>query len=187
MDNEKINFNIWKNFFSLVKSHKKHFLLLFMITIAVGTLDSIFPLFTKYVIDNFVTKGTLEGLNKFILIFFIIIAIQAINVFLFLNMGGKIETNLSYDIRKKGFEKLQILSLSYYDEKAVGWLMARMTSDINRLSETISWGLVDFSWGITMMVAVMIIMFKLNFKLALIALTVVPPLAIASAYFQKEY
>ena len=186
LDNEKINFNVWKNFFSLVKSHKKHFLLLFMITIAVGTLDSIFPLFTKYVIDNFVTKGTLEGLNKFILIFFIIIAIQAINVFLFLNMGGKIETNLSYDIRRKGFEKLQILSLSYYDEKAVGWLMARMTSDINRLSETISWGLVDFSWGITMMVAVMIIMFKLNFKLALIALTVVPPLAIASAYFQKR-
>ncbi len=186
MDNEKINFNVWKNFFSLLKSHKKDFLLLFVIMIAVGTLDSVFPLFSKYVIDNFVVKGTLNGLNKFILIFFTIIAIQAVNVFLFLSMGGKIETNLSYDIRKKGFEKLQILSLSYYDEKAVGWLMARMTSDINRLSETISWGMVDFAWGITMMIAVMVAMFKLNFKLALITLTVVPPLAIASAYFQKR-
>ncbi len=52
-------------------------------------------------------------------------------------MGGKVETNVSYDIRKRGFEKLQILPLSYYDDKAVGWLMARMTSDINGISETL--------------------------------------------------
>ncbi len=51
-------------------------------------------------------------------------------------------------LEKKGFEKLQILPLSYYDEKAVGWLMARMTSDINGISETLSWGgIVDFAWG----------------------------------------
>ncbi len=92
-------------------------------------------------------------------------------------------------LEKKGFEKLQILPpLSYYDEKAVGWLMARMTSDINGISETLSWGgIVDFAWGgLAMMLAVVIAMFRLNAKLALIALTVVPPLAIASAYFQNK-
>lgn len=185
-DKDKIDFHVWKNFFTLVKSHKKQFSLLFIVMIGVGVLDSVFPLFTKYVIDNFVTKGTLDGLNKFILIFFVIILVQAINVFLFLALGGKIETSLSYDIRQKAFEKLQLLSLSYYDEKAVGWLMARMTSDINRLSETISWGLVDFCWGITMMAAIIVAMFSLHLKLALITLTVVPPLAIASIYFQKR-
>lgn len=186
MEKEKIDINVWKNFFQLVKSQKKLFIFLFIVMIGVGTLDSVFPLFSKYVIDNFIQKNTLDGLNKFIFIFFIIIFIQGVNVFLFLALGGKVETNISYDIRKKGFEKLQILPLSYYDEKAVGWLMARMTSDINRLSETISWGLVDFSWGITMMLAIVIAMFKLNAKLALIALAVVPPLAIASAYFQRR-
>lgn len=186
MDNEKINFNVWRDFIGLVKSYKKHFFLLSIIMIGVGTLDAVFPLFTKYLIDDFIVKGSLEGLNKFILVFFVVIITQGINVFLFLAMAGKIETNISYDIRKKGFEKLQILPLSYYDENAIGWLMARMTSDINRLSETISWGLVDFSWGITMMTAITIAMFKLNFKLALITLTVVPPLAIASVYFQKR-
>lgn len=186
MEKEKIDINVWKNFFQLVKSQKKLFIFLFIVMIGVGTLDSVFPLFSKYVIDNFIQKNTLDGLNRFIFIFFIIIFIQGVNVFLFLALGGKVETNISYDIRKKGFEKLQILPLSYYDEKAVGWLMARMTSDINRLSETISWGLVDFSWGITMMLAIVIAMFKLNAKLALIALAVVPPLAIASAYFQRR-
>ncbi|MCF6465312.1 ABC transporter ATP-binding protein [Clostridium sp. Cult2] len=154
--------------------------------VGVGTLDSIFPLFTRHVIDNFVVKNTLEGLDKFIFIFFILILLQGINVFIFLALAGKIETSMSYDIRKNGFNKLQILSLSYYDEKAVGWLMARMTSDINRLSETISWGLVDLSWGLTMMTAIIIAMFKLDARLAFITLTVVPPLAVASVYFQKK-
>nr|WP_236914636.1 ABC transporter ATP-binding protein [Clostridium sp. Cult2] len=186
MDNDKLNFNVWKNFFILIKSYRRQFSILFIVMVGVGTLDSIFPLFTRHVIDNFVVKNTLEGLDKFIFIFFILILLQGINVFIFLALAGKIETSMSYDIRKNGFNKLQILSLSYYDEKAVGWLMARMTSDINRLSETISWGLVDLSWGLTMMTAIIIAMFKLDARLAFITLTVVPPLAVASVYFQKK-
>src|SRR5690606_1160052 len=74
----------------------------------------------------------------------------------------------------------------FYDKKAVGWLMARLTSDINRISEIISWGFGDFSWGIAMMISVAISMLLLNFKLAIITLTVVPILAIVSTYFQKR-
>ena len=64
--------------------------------------------------------------------------------------------------------------------------MARMTSDIGRLSETISWSLVDLAWGFSMMTAVTIAMIRLNFKLALITLSVIPILAIISFYFQKK-
>ena len=186
ISNEKIDITIWKNFLELVKNHKKDFILLSTIMIFSGALDAIFPLFTKYAIDNFIVEKSLIGLDKFIKFFFIIIGFQALSIYLFLSMGGKVETNVSYDIRKRGFEKLQILPLSYYDEKAVGWLMARMTSDINGISETISWGIVDFAWGLAMMIAILIAMFKLNTKLALISLIVVPPLAIASVYFQKK-
>ena len=185
-DNEKIDIKVWKNFWELVKSHKKDFFKLIIIMIFTAALDASFPLFSKYTIDNFIIKGSLNGLDKFIIFFFVVIGFQAINVYLFLDMGGKIETNISYDIRKQGFEKLQTLPLSYYDEKAVGWLMARMTSDINGISETISWGIVDFAWGLAMMLAVIIAMFKLNAQLAWITLTVVPPLAIASVYFQNK-
>lgn len=183
LDKEKLDIKVWKSFLELVKSHKRDFILL---SIFMGILDSVFPLFTKYAIDNFIVKKSLVGLNKFIWLFFVVIVTQAINVFLFLNMGGKIETNISYDIRKRGFEKLQVLPLAYYDDKAVGWLMARMTSDINGISETISWGIIDFVWGIAMMLAVSIAMLRLNAKLALVTLTVVPPLIIASMYFQNK-
>jgi ATP-binding cassette subfamily B protein len=61
-----------------------------------------------------------------------------------------------------------------------------MTSDSNRIGGILAWGLVDFLWGASMMLMIGIIMFVLNFKLALITLSVVPVLVLVSLYFQKK-
>jgi ATP-binding cassette subfamily B protein len=91
-----------------------------------------------------------------------------------------------YDLRETGFKRLQELSYSYYDRTPVGWIMARMTSDVQRLSETLSWGFTDLIWGFSMMVFIMAALFAMNWKLALISLSVVPVLAVVSVYFQKR-
>lgn len=184
--NEKINFSFWKNFLVYAKPYKIDFLFLALVMMGVAIIDAIFPLMNKKAIDSFVVNKTTIGLNGFAIKYGLLVLVQSINVWFFIAIAGKIEVKMAYKIRKIGFEKLQILPLSYYDNKAVGWLMARMTSDINKLSETISWGLVDFVWGITMMVSIIIVMFSLNVKLALITLSVIPPLAIVSIYFQEK-
>lgn len=186
MDDYKPNINVWKEFFNLIVSQRKLFIMLLILNIIIGILDSVFPLFTQYTIDNFIVTRSLNGLKKFLLIFSIIIVVQSVNIYLFVALNGKMETIISYTVRKRAFENLQLQSLSFYDKKAVGWLMARLTSDINRISEIISWGFGDFSWGIAMMISVAISMLLLNFKLALVTLTVVPILAIVSTYFQKR-
>ena len=186
LNSDKIQINVWKDFLKYVKPYKKQFIIISAMMIFLGILDASFPLMTKYAIDNFVEKKSILGLRNFGLVYFILVAVLSITVYLFITLTAKVETQMAYDIRKIGFEKLQLLPLSYYDENAVGWIMARMTSDINRLSETISWSLVDFSWGISMMTAVTIAMLRLNFQLALITLSVIPFLAIVSFYFQKR-
>lgn len=183
---DKIKINIWKDFFKYLKPYKAEFAVLSFMMVCLGILDSIFPLMTKYAIDNFIEKNTLVGIEKFGIVYFIAVILLSLTVYLFISLAGKLETKMAYDIRKIGFEKLQLLPLSYYDDKAVGWLMARMTSDIGRLSETISWSLVDLAWGFSMMTAVTIAMMRLNFRLALITLSVIPILAVISFYFQKR-
>lgn len=183
---EKIEINIWKNFFKYLKPYKLHFLILSIFMVFLGLLDALFPLLTKYAIDNFIEGKTLVGLEKFGLIYLMAVIALAFTVFMFIVLAGKLEMKMAYDIRRIGFEKLQILPLSYYDNKAVGWLMARMTSDIARLSETISWSLVDLAWGFSMMTAVTIAMIRLNYKLALITLSVIPFVGVISFYFQKR-
>lgn len=186
MEQEKIQINVWKNFLKYLKPYKFQFIILAILMIGLGILDASFPLLTKYAIDNFVEKNTITGIEKFALIYFSMVLLLGITVYVHISLAGKLETKMAYDIRKIGFEKLQLLPLSYYDNNAVGWLMARMTSDINRLSETISWSLVDLSWGLSMMVAITVVMIRLNLKLALITLSVIPFLAIVSFYFQKK-
>lgn len=183
---EKVDFSIWKDFFKILKPYKINFIKLISLNVLLGILDSSFPLLSKYAIDNFVENKNFEGLGVYIAIYFGAITLLALVIYAFISMAGKLETTMAYDIRKIGFKKLQELPLSYYDDRAVGWLMSRMTSDINKLSETISWGLVDFSWGLTVMTGVTIYMLILNWKLALITLSVIPLLALISVYFQKR-
>ena len=107
-------------------------------------------------------------------------------VYGFIIQAGQVQQKLSFSLRKRAFKRLHELPFSYYDKTPVGWIMARMTSDSRKLSEILSWGLIDLSWGLLMMVGITIAMFILNFKLALITLSVLPILVVLSIYFKKK-
>ncbi|SFQ27444.1 ABC transporter ATP-binding protein [Caldicoprobacter faecalis] len=179
------NIDLWKKLIRYARPYKRDLLFLAVIMAASGGIDAIFPLMNRYAVDNFIIPGKLGGLWIFALIYAALIAVQALNVWMLICIAGRIETGLCYDIRKIGFKKLQELSFSYFDRTPVGWIMARMTSDIQRLGETVAWGLVDLMWGSAMMVATIGIMLYLNWRLALITLSVVPVLAVVSIYFQR--
>jgi ATP-binding cassette subfamily B protein len=156
------------------------------VMICVAGIDVIFPLMTKYAIDHFAVTQSLEGLKGFALGYAALVAVQAVNVYMLIAIAGKVDMGICYDIRKHGFKRLQELSFSYYDKTAVGWLMARMTSDTSRLADTIAWGMVDFVWGTTMMIGIACVMLFINWKLALLSLAVMPIVALLSLYFQQK-
>jgi ATP-binding cassette subfamily B protein len=183
---KSVDFGLWKNLFQYIKPYKKRIIALIIVMIGSGGIDVVFPLMTKYAIDNFIVTGMLKGLWGFAAIYGGLVVLQAVNVYFLILIAGRIELGLSYDIRKIGFKRLQELSFSYYDKTSVGWLMARMTSDVERLGATIAWSLVDLTWGATAMVGGLAAMLYMNWRLALITLVVVPFLAAASVYFQKN-
>lgn len=182
----KFDLKLWKSVLAYAVPYKKQLIALAFVMIGVSFIDAAFPYMTKVAIDRFVVPGTTDGIVGFGIIYLGLVIWQGINVFLLISIAGKIETGLSYGIRKAGFRRLQELSFSFYDNKAVGWLMARMTSDTLKLGEVISWGLVDLVWGFTTMTTIAVVMFVLNWRLALITLSVVPVLALASVFFQQR-
>ncbi|MBN2286530.1 MAG: ABC transporter ATP-binding protein [Tissierellales bacterium] len=183
---KKLDIKLWIKLFRYLKKYKKlvGILVFFMLNVALA--DAIFPQMTKKAIDDFVVVGQIQGIEKFIAKFILLILWQTINVFIFIVAAGKIEMNLTYDIREEAFNKLQQLSFSYYDKTPSGWIMARMTSDIRRLGEIISWGIVDIIWGSSLMLIIAIYMLIFNIRLALLTLSVVPILILVSIYFQGK-
>ncbi|MFH1668282.1 MAG: ABC transporter ATP-binding protein [Candidatus Komeilibacteria bacterium] len=178
------DFRLWRKVISCLTPYRKNLIWLILVMISTGGVDAILPLFTLYAIDNYVTPCKVESLPIFAGVYFIIVMLQAVNVWFLISIAGNIEWCLAYDIRRKGFHKLQELSFSYFDRTPVGWLMARMTSDCERLVNMVSWGIVDIIWGFTMMIGISVIMIFLNWKLALIVLSVIPILIWVSGKFQ---
>ena len=183
---KNIDLNTWKKLVKFVLSFKKEIIILIFVMIAVAVIDAVFPIMTRKAIDDYIVPNKIEGLKVFGIYYLLLIVFQAVNVWLLIVLAGKIDMGVIYNIRKKGFKKLQELSFSFYDKTPTGWLMARLTSDCSRLGDTIAWGIVDFVWGVTMMLAITFILFYLNWKLALVVLVVVPPLVVISLYFQKK-
>ncbi|NTW72209.1 MAG: ABC transporter ATP-binding protein, partial [Eubacteriaceae bacterium] len=185
-DNTRLDIKIWKRIIHELAGYKKEvFLLMFFMT-SVSLADSLFPLLTKTAIDDFIIPGKLEGISSLILKYIVLVLWQSWNIYIFIKIAGKIEVTLTYNIRKKVFNKIQMLSFSYFDNTPKGWIMSRLTSDIRRLGEIISWGIVDLVWGSSMMIIIAGFMLYYNLRLALIALSVIPFLALISIFFQKK-
>ncbi|MCX8130246.1 MAG: ABC transporter ATP-binding protein/permease [Clostridia bacterium] len=182
---KQLDLSLWKKLMKFVVPYKKHFVILIIQMILIAGVDAIFPILNKLAIDKFVIPGSFKGFLPFCILLFVLITAQAVNVKFMIKVAGHIETGIPYDIRKAGFEKLQRLPLSYYDKTPVGWLMARMTSDVKRLGTTLSWNLVDMSWAMTLMFLMAVLMLILNLKLALLVLATIPALIIVSLVFQR--
>ena len=182
-----INFDMWKKILSIFKPYVKYVIILCVLNILIALTDDAFPLLNKYAIDEYTSPDSpLSSIYIFIIIYLSMIVIQTICHIVFFKVAGKAEMSFGADLRERCFRKLQELSFSYYDVTPVGWLTARLTSDIFRLAEIISWSFAELAWGIPMMIGSTIIMFKYSPKLTLLVLATLPLLVVITFYFQKK-
>lgn len=183
---KKFKKNVWLDIWrELLKEKKLLFLALFISSLQ-GLLEVTSSFFTKYTIDAFIVNKDIGTLWYFSFFAIIIVITTFFFVFLYVIAGGYLEIKLCHNLRVKIFNKYQLLSLSFYDSNAVGHLISRLSSDINRLSEVISWGLTDAIWELSIFIFTIIAMLILNVRLTLIALAITPLIIIASKYINKK-
>ncbi len=183
---KQFDLTLWRKVLRYAWRYKKYVAYISVTMVFTAIIDALFPLMSRYAIDDFVRPGRTAGLAGFAALYMGLVVAQAFNIWLFIALAGKLETLIVYAIRRDGFDHLQRLPFSYFDRTPLGWLMARMTSDCERLGSIISWGLVDMTWSIMMTVVAVGIMMAMNLKLALIAMCVTPVLAAGSIWFQKH-
>ena len=184
---DKLDTGLWKKIFIALLKYKKNLIFLVFLMVTIASIDVAFPMFNRYALDNFVnTNGSTESLWTFAALYFGMIVVQGLVVFFFIQQAGKIEMEYAYDMRNTAFRKLQELSFTYFDKTPLGWIMARMTSEIGRLAEIVSWSLIDMIWGLTVMIGITIVMFIVDWKMALLILMVVPVLGFISVKFQRK-
>lgn len=172
--------------FNLVKKFKKEAALVVIINVLNAVLLALWPLFTKYIIDNYIYRNDVEGFPKFIVyMLFFIVAMAGIGLFVTF-MAGIFEKKIILYLRSETFLKSQKLSAKYMDSHQVGWMVSRLVHDTMSIKEAVAWDLFDMADGISRLIAILITMLMLNVRLTLYVLASVPFIAIFTYIFQNK-
>lgn len=172
--------------FNLVKKFKKEAALVVIINVLNAVLLALWPLFTKYIIDNYIYRNDVEGFPKLIVyMLFFIVAMAGIGLFVTF-MAGIFEKKIILYLRSETFLKAQKLSAKYMDSHQVGWMVSRLVHDTMSIKEAVAWDLFDMADGISRLIAILITMLMLNVRLTLYVLASVPFIAIFTYIFQNK-
>ncbi|MEO1058827.1 MAG: ABC transporter ATP-binding protein [Actinomycetota bacterium] len=175
---------LWRKILAFGRPYLKLFAALAVVAVLVAACEVAMPLLVGAVIDHVTEHGLDATLWPYAAGFAVLSIVFAALIFGFIALAGKLSIAICYDIREASFRHLQQLHFGYFDQRPVGWLMARLTSDCNLLSRIMGWSLLDVVWGVCMLTGISVAMLILNWKLALLVLALVPPLALVARWFQ---
>lgn len=169
-----------------MKRYTKVYVAMVVLGLLGSAIDIIIPLFQRTAINEFILKNTLQGVGLFVAAYVGVLICQTIFNSISAYLAFRTELNINRDLRQASFEHLQTLSLSYYNQNSVGYIHARVMSDTGRIGDLVSWGLMDVVWNMSYIIGVVVMMFAINWKLALLVMVIVPFLLVAATLFQRK-
>ena len=149
-------------------------------------IDSAIPLMQRYALDHFVMLGSLQGLKGFVILYVAMLVVYMVVNFFTTYICGQVEMSVDRDLRNAAFNHLQELSFSYFNQNNVGYIHARVMSDTGKIGLMMAWRLMDIVWHGSYIIFVLIMMFILNWKLALWVAVLVPVVVVFLSVFQKK-
>ncbi len=185
-NNKSFQISTWKRLLPFLKPYRWLMLLLILTNIIISVVDVLLPLFQRYAVDHFIEQRSLAGFQTFIAGYVVVIVLQVLSFVFYTLSAMKMEMHMGRDLKKACFVHLQTLSFSYYNVTPVGYILARVMSDTNKISAITAWDMVDILWALTYVLSAFISMAILDLRLALLVMIIVPIIAVLTTYFQKK-
>lgn len=161
--------------------------ILSVIAMLVVTISSLtVPYLLKVAIDSGIVAGNVTVLT------WVIVAFVAVS---FLNLGASylqtyltswVGSHIIDDLRRQLFGHLQKLSLDFFGRQRTGWIVSRLTNDIEALDQLVTEGVTSLVTNSLTFCGAIVFLFILDWRLALATLTIMPPLLVATLIFRSH-
>ncbi|WP_338537380.1 ABC transporter ATP-binding protein [Helicovermis profundi] len=154
--------------------------------ISVAGIDLLFPMFSREIINDYIPNKNVNGI---LVLTAIIVGLYIIRLGLYYIMaywGHVLGSRMEYDVRKDLFSHIQNLPFNYFDENKTGQIMARLTGDLNEVSELAHHGPEDLFISLLMIFGSFFILMSINIELTLIIFSVVIVLIIYTITRRKS-
>jgi ATP-binding cassette subfamily B protein len=178
-------FPLLGRFWELARVHRAGFIVGMVAIPFVAGAGALRPLLLKEAVDVYIPASDAAGLRDVSLLFlaaviteFIALATQVYA----LQVAGH---RTIYDLRTRIFRHVLGLRARFFDKHSIGSLLSRSTSDVEALSETLSFGVFTIVTDAVMVIAILVAMFALNWKLTLFSLSISPILFVLVRIFSR--
>ena len=175
---------IFLRLMSFAKGYKLKFSIAAISTISLAFVSALNPYIIGETVNDFVTNQDISNLVFYIKILLTIVFTEVLLQFLFIYYANWVGQHIIRDIRATVFRNINSFKMSYFDTTSVGKLVTRVVSDIETIANFFTQGVFMIISDILKMLVVIVVMFVMNWKLALVALAVLPILVYATKVFQ---
>ena len=165
---------MFRMFLRYFKPHMKLFVIDIICAVMVALIDLAFPLVSRYAMKNMLP-------NKEYRLFFILMismigfyVLRSVCQYVMTYWGHTFGTYVEADLRNDLFQHLQTLDFDFYDQNRTGQLMSRLTGDLFSMTELAHHGPEDLIISVLTIVGALIFMFRMQWKLAVIILILLP-------------
>ena len=137
-------------------------------------------------IDHGIRTRNLTALIQVVGALLVALAINAFANYCFLRLSGSIGAAILFDLRRRLFAHVQELSLSFYERYTSGRIISRLTSDIDALNELLQTGLTSVLTSAISVVAITVILLRLDVRLGTVSLVAMPMVLVLTAWFREN-
>jgi ATP-binding cassette subfamily B protein len=172
--------------FAFVQPYRLTFWITFSLTILLAGLGVVRPLLMGDMIDDHALAGDADGLLLIALVVTALLVIETIVQFFQAYWTAWLGQAVTFDLRQKLYRKLLGFKLRYFDRTPIGTLVTRTISDIETIDDIFSQGLLMIMGDILKLVVVVVVMFVVNWKLALLSMLPIPLLLWSTNIFKNS-
>ena len=144
------------------------------------------PYLMKVAIDRYIAAGRVDDLDRLAILYLVILVVAFAAEYVqtwTMQLTGQ---RVMFDLRMSIYGHLQRLDLKYYDRNPVGRLMTRVTSDVDALNDLFTAGVITIFGDVFALAGIMIIMIGMNWRLALVAFSVLPLIVLVTQWFRRS-
>lgn len=143
------------------------------------------PFLIGLAIDRYIITGDFGGLTWVTVALLLLFGLNYFGFRFQFYMVGYVSQDVMAELRGEIFDKIQQLSMGYFDKNDAGDLMSRLVNDVDVLNQFLGQGSAQFFGGLVRMFAIAVAMFLLDWRLALASLVVVPMMFFVSNYLSQ--
>jgi ATP-binding cassette subfamily B multidrug efflux pump len=180
------DWQVLRRLLTYVQPYRGAFIGLIFLTVAAAVLGTVRPALIQRMVDVDISNNDWAGLNRSTLWLLALLVVNTLVSYLQTYYGGWLGQYIVRDIRTDLYRHLLSLKLSFFDRTPIGVLVTRNISDVETLADVFSEGLAAMVGDLLQIVFLMIFMFWTNWQLALISLSVIPPLLFSTYVFKEK-